>query len=98
MAAYMDAKAASEAAAAATTTTAAVEARVAAMAAQEAAETAAMKAGEYIEMAVASAAGELNDRWHRQECRRYDSRCGGRRQHSRVGHRGGPEDGGDRLD
>ena len=59
MAAYMDAKMASDAAAAATTTSDAVEARVAAVAAQKAAETAAMKAGEYIELAVASAAGEL---------------------------------------
>ena len=59
MEAYMDAKAASEAAEAAAGTTAAARALVMAEAAQERAEAAAMKAGDYSDMAIASAMMEL---------------------------------------
>ena len=59
MTAYMAAKAASDAAAAATDATAAIKAQLDAESAQADAEAAAMKAGEYSEMAEASAMGEL---------------------------------------
>lgn len=59
MQAYMDAKAASDAAAAATDTGAAIRAQIDAEDAQATAEEAAMKAGEYGDMAVETAMGEL---------------------------------------